>query len=545
MGTLAFEILLAIGVLVLLSIYYSAMSKKRSSDSDSASPPDPSMPSFVAPPKTAEVDVLLVGGGAMSTTLGMLFSQLDPNLKICMVEKLDSIAQESTDALNNAGTGHAGHCELNYTPQNADGVINVEKALRINTRFEESLQFWTYLVEKGLLPEPENFIRQVPHYSFVQGITDVDFLRRRHEKLSKTVAFSDMEFSTDHETLREWFPLIMENRNPNERLGATRVSYGSDVDFGALARYMATSLEERIGMDIRTNRTVVDLHKQDDGRWRVEIANTKTGAPELIIAKRVFLGAGGGALSLLQKSGIPEGKGYGGFPVSGQWLICKDPEIVEKHWGKVYGKAAIGAPPMSVPHLDTRIINGERCLLFGPFAGFSTKYLKEGSIWDFPKSINLDNLKAMIGAGMDNIPLTIYLIKEVLLSQEARVDSLRRFFRDASDENWFLETAGQRVQIIKTTPFGGKLEFGTEVVSSEDGSLSALLGASPGASISVHVMLDVLRCCFEKETCDWADKIKEMIPSYDEDLLSNDELFKKIRAHNNAVLKLDGQSPLD
>lgn len=539
MGILGIELLLVVVVFLLLSLYYATNKKKRDLGSV-----ENAQGSYVDPPVTSEVDVLMVGAGAMSTTLGMLLSQLDPELKLCMVEKLDSIALESTDALNNAGTGHAGHCELNYTPVCEEGEVIVEKALRINTYFEESLQFWSYLVEQGLLPEPEKFITQVPHYSFVQGLEDVDFLRRRFEKLSATVAFGDMEFSTDHEQLREWFPLIMQNRNPSERVGATRVSFGSDVNFGELARTMAKTLQDQIGMDIRTHRTVVDLHKQDDGRWRVEVANTQTNVPELILAKKVFLGAGGGALPLLQKSNIPEGKGYGGFPVGGQWLICKDPEIVEKHWGKVYGKAAIGAPPMSVPHLDTRIINGERCLLFGPFAGFSTKYLKTGSFWDFPKSVTAENLKGMVFAGLQNVPLTIYLVKEVLLSQEARVDSLRRFYKDASDDNWFIENAGQRVQIIKTTPSGGKLEFGTEVVSSEDGSLSALLGASPGASTAVHVMLDVLEDFFAEELEQWAPRIKEMIPSYGEDLLANDDLFRKIRAHNNKVLKLDGSSSL-
>lgn len=490
-------------------------------------------------PETTSVDVLLVGAGAMSTTLGMLLLQLDPNLRICMVEKLDQIAMESTDALNNAGTGHAGNCELNYTPKKGN-TIDTTKAFRINTSFEESLQFWSYLVENNLLPNPKEFIQQVPHFSLVWGKDDINFLKKRHQLLSDSVAFGDMEYSDDHEQIREWLPLIMKNRSKREELAVTRVRYGTDVNFGNLARCMARTLDAQDSMDLRTGRQVVDLHQQDDKRWMVEIHNLNTGAREVVLAKTVFLGAGGGVLPLLQKSGIPEGKSYGGFPVGGQWLICHKDSIVEQHWGKVYGKAAIGAPPMSVPHLDTRRINGRDCLLFGPFAGFSTKYLKNGSFMDFPQSLTADNLGPMVFAGLDNIPLTVYLINEVMKSHKARVESLRRFYSMAKDKEWELEIAGQRVQIIKQSPTGGKLEFGTEVVASSDGTLAALLGASPGASTAVNVMLEVIERCFkDRLQSEWKEKIQQMIPSYGQDLLQNDDLFRKVRAHNNSVLGID------
>lgn len=497
-----------------------------------------------ASPETSHVDVLMVGAGAMSTTLAMLLKELDPGLKLCIVEKLDNIALESTDALNNAGTGHAGNCELNYTPQRPDGSIDTAKAFRINAQFEESLQFWSYLRETEQLPEPHRYINQVPHYSFVWGDDDIRFLRKRQELLSDSVAFGDMEFSADYGQLREWLPLMMENRSRHERIAATRVRYGTDVNFGSLARHMAKTLDKHDNMDLRTHRTVVDLRQQEDKRWMVELHNTKTGAREVVFTKKIFLGAGGGALPLLQMSGIKEGQGYGGFPVGGQWLICNQEDIIDKHWGKVYGKAAIGAPPMSVPHLDTRTIRGKRSLLFGPFAGFSTKYLKNGSLLDFPRSMQVDNLIPMVVAGLDNVPLTIYLIKEVLKNQKARVETLRQFYGEAKVDEWKLEIAGQRVQIIKQAPGGGKLEFGTEVVCSGDGTLAALLGASPGASTAVNAMLSVIERCFDDELKSdaWKAKLKEMIPSYGNDLLTNDDLFREVRARNNEILKIDEQA---
>ncbi|MCB9638515.1 MAG: malate dehydrogenase (quinone) [Myxococcales bacterium] len=493
---------------------------------------------------TEEFDIVLVGAGAMSTTLGMILQQLDPNLRICMVEKLDEIAVESTDALNNAGTGHAGYCELNYTPQGADGKINASKAFKINAAFEVSLAFWSHLVEKGILPDPDAFIRQVPHLSFVWGEDDVRFLRNRYEALKDSVAFGDMEFSDDPAKLREWVPLIMNGRTSSTKIAATRVRYGADVDFGALARTMTEHMAQQGNFDLRLHRAVEDLTQQSDRRWIVKLKNTKTDTIEVINAGFVFLGAGGGALPLLQQSGIPEAAGYGGFPVGGQWLICKKPEVVEQHTAKVYGKAALGAPPMSVPHLDTRVIDGQRMLLFGPFAGFTTRYLIHGSLLDLPKSLALENLIPMISVGINQLDLTMYLVSEVLQSQKARVDSLRRYFPEAADGDWELAHAGKRVQIIKKHPTkGGSLEFGTEVVSSADGTLAALLGASPGASTSVQIMLDVLERCFptQMEQSEWPERLREMIPCYGKDLNEHPELFREIRQQNLRVLGLDKQ----
>ena len=387
------------------------------------------------------VDVVLIGAGAMSTCLGTLLNQLDPSLKITMIERLDQVAMESTDVLNNAGTGHAGYCELNYTPQAEDGSIDISKALEINAAFEVSLQFWSTLVEKNVLPEPSKFINPVPHQSFVWGANNVEFLRKRCELLSAQHQFSDMEFSDDPEVIREWLPLVMGNRASDEKVAATRVSYGSDVNFGQIAKSMTDYLVKQDGFELCLNTHVDDLKQQDDGTWNVSMKGSESDAKTTLNTKFVFLGVGGGALPLLQKSDIPEGDGYAGFPVSGQWLICDKPEIVEKHLAKVYGKAAVGAPPMSVPHLDTRVLSScddgvpHKALLFGPFAGFTTKFLKYGSNFDLIKVTNFDNIKPMAMVGLRNVDLTRYLISESMQSHADRVSSLRHYFPDAKEED--------------------------------------------------------------------------------------------------------------
>ncbi|UTW47430.1 malate dehydrogenase (quinone) [Bacterioplanoides sp. SCSIO 12839] len=489
-----------------------------------------------------QVDVLLVGGGVMSATLGTLLKRLDPSLTMAMVERLDHVAHESTDGWNNAGTGHAGYCELNYTPQGDNGV-EIDRALTINANFEISLQLWTTLVGNGGLPEPSNFINTTPHLSFVWGEDNVAFLRERFEKLSAHHLFKDMEFSDDPDVLRDWMPLVMEGRDPSEKVAATRVSYGSDVDFGSLTRNLVAQLEASEQFELILNHEVDSFKKLGSGDnqgWHVELENRNGGPCRQIEAKFVFLGAGGGALPLLQASGIPEADGYGGFPVSGQWLVCKDPEIVKQHHAKVYGKAAIGAPPMSVPHLDTRIINGEPALLFGPFAGFTMRFLKKGSKLDLLKSVSPSNLLPMMSVGINNMDLTKYLINEVRQSHSERVASLRDYFPSCKDEDWTLAQAGQRVQIIKKDAEGkGKLEFGTELVACKDGSIAALLGASPGASVAAQAMIEVLETCFaEKMEQGWGEELKKLIPSYGQSLVENGELLAEVRDNTLSTLKL-------
>lgn len=488
------------------------------------------------------VDVVLIGAGIMSATLGMLLQRLQPGWHFQIFERLDRIAAESSDAWNNAGTGHAAYCELNYTTEKKDGSIDCSKAFKINDQFELSKQFWAYLTEQGIFKNPGDFIHTVPHFSFVHGAENVDFLKKRHAALTQNHLFKGMEFTEDPAQLAAWLPLLMENRDPAEKVAATRMDRGVDVNFGVLTRRMFDHFDAQPNTDIYLSHEVTDVERDPaTGHWAVTVNDVENDIKRTILARFVFIGAGGGSLDLLDKSGIPEADGYGGFPVSGQWLRCTNEAIIDRHHAKVYGKAAVGSPPMSVPHLDTRVIDGKKELLFGPFAGFSTKFLKEGSYLDLFKSIDADNLLPMIQAGWDNIPLTRYLIGQIMQSHEDRIEALREFYPPAKAEDWELKVAGQRVQVIrKDEEKGGTLEFGTEVVHAVDGSLAALLGASPGASTAVAVMLDILEKCFYKQmsTDQWQQKLTEMIPSYGHKLSEDALLCARVKNWTKRVLEL-------
>lgn len=489
-----------------------------------------------------EPDVVLIGAGIMSATLGVLLKELQPDLTIEIFERLDVAAAESSDAWNNAGTGHSAFCELNYTPEQADGTIETKKAVKIAESFEVSRQFWAYLVQQNRIKSPETFIQSIPHMSFVWGKNNVHYLRKRYEALRQYHLFKEMEYTEDQQVLKNWIPLIMEGRNKSEPVAATRMAIGTDVNFGALTRDSFDHLHDQAGVNLHFNQEVKKLRQEADGRWYVKVKDLASGEKRKLRAKFVFIGAGGGSLPLLMKSGIPEGKGFGGFPVSGQWLVCRNPEVIARHQAKVYGKAPVGSPPMSVPHLDTRIINGRKALLFGPYAGFTTKFLKSGSFMDLPLSIKANNLRPMLVAGFKNIPLTRYLINQVRQSPEDRLASLKEFLPEARIEDWQLEMAGQRVQVIKKHPVhGGVLEFGTEVVSAADGTIAALLGASPGASTAVSIMLELLQRCFPDRyaSAEWQAKIKQMIPSYGKSLSKDLGLLEEIRAYTSEVLGLD------
>lgn len=488
------------------------------------------------------LDAVLIGAGIMSATLGVFLKQLQPDWNIEILEKLDEVAAESSAAWNNAGTGHAALCELNYTPLKADGTVDCSKALKINEQFETSKQFWAYLVSKGFIEEAD-FINPVPHSSFVIGEEDVNYLRKRYETLKQSPLFAGMEYTEDPAVIKQWFPLMMNGRDPNQKVAATRTEAGTDVDFGMLTWKMIQHLFFKHRHLLRLAQDVKDVKRSKKGDyWELEVENMTTGVTRIVKTKFIFIGAGGGALILLEKSDIPEARGYGGFPVSGQWLRCTNPDVIEQHHAKVYGKAAVGAPPMSVPHLDSRIIDGERELLFGPFAGFSTKFLKNGSYMDLPGSIKFSNIRAMLQAGMANVPLTKYLIQQVLMKPEEKLETLKEYYPEAKMGDWELAIAGQRVQVIKKNAEGdGVLEFGTELVSAADGSIAALLGASPGASTAVSVMLELIKKCFPQKinTPEWQNKIKEMIPSYGQELAKNPELYQQVKGWYTDVLKLN------
>lgn len=490
--------------------------------------------------RQTETDVILIGAGIMSATLGTLLKELVPNWKITVFEKLASPGEESSNEWNNAGTGHAALCELNYTSVKPDGSIDISKAISVNEQFQVSMQFWSYLVKSNLIRNPQDFIMPLPHMSMVQGKEDVAFLKRRFETMSKNPLFQGMEFSDDPKKLMEWIPLIMKDRTSDEPIAATKMDSGTDVNFGALTRMLFEHLKSK-NVGIHYKHSVDDIKRTSDGAWELKIRNLSSGSVERHTAKFVFIGGGGGSLPLLQKSGIPEGKHIGGFPISGLFMVCNNPEVVAQHHAKVYGKAKVGAPPMSVPHLDTRFIDNQKSLLFGPFAGFSPKFLKTGSMFDLLGSVKPNNVLTMLAAGAKNLSLTKYLIQQVMLSKEKRMEELREFIPNAKSEDWDMLVAGQRVQVIKDTEAGGKgtLQFGTEVVTASDGSIAALLGASPGASTAVSVMLEVIEKCFPQHAKAWEPKIREMIPSYGAPLMKNPGLIREIHTSTARTLGLN------
>lgn len=479
-------------------------------------------------------DLALVGGGIMSATLGVLIKLVAPKTKLIIFERLDDFALESSNPWNNAGTGHAALCELNYMPDSEDGSLpDPAKAIAINEQFQVSRQLWSYLVQKKILGRPESFIRTVPHMTFVRGDKDSDYLRRRFEVLKTQPLFAGIEFTRDSKKLASWAPLMAQGR-ASEPMAATRIVQGTDVDYGTMTKDMMSWLKSK-GVEVRMRTEVKALHQFPTGAWQVWLGSNQTG---FIHADRVFVGAGGWALKLLQSAGIPEIDGYGTFPVSGHFLRTDNPELVSKHQAKVYSQAAVGAPPMSVPHLDTRVVEGKESLLFGPFAGLNPKFLKHGSVLDLPLSLRPKNLIPYLSVALKNVDLVIYLLKEVSKSRKQKLEALREFVPEARDEDWTYYEAGQRAQVIKPTKKGGVLQFGTEVIASKDGTIAGLLGASPGASVSVSVMLDVIERMFSDRFDDFTPELRKIIPGYGLSLNEDPLLAKRLLAETAKSLGL-------
>ncbi len=491
----------------------------------------------------ANPDVILIGSGVMSANLGALLKRLEPRLSLQVYEVTEDLAQESSNGWNNAGTGHAGICELSYTPKReADGTVNVRKVIEIFEQFEQSKQFWSYAVASGMAENPREFINPVPHLSFVHGSEQVDFLKARYTGMAAHHFFRSMEYSTDRATIGRWAPLLVEGR-AEMPIAATKMDAGTDVNFGNISAKLFAWLARQEGCGIASNHRVVDLKKAGAG-WDVSIKDLATNEIRHNKAKFVFVGAGGGSLHLLQKSGIAESKGLGGFPIGGQWLVCDKPELVQRHRAKVYGQALDAAPTMAVPHLDTRVLDGKKTLLFGPFAAWTTKFLhRKGSWTDLPFSIKPDNFATLIKIGIHNIPLVRYLIQQGTQSMANRMEVLHIFYPNAKAEDWKLIDAGIRVQAIKKTDGeAGIVHYGTEVITNPERTISALLGASPGASVSVNIVLEVIKMCFPQllQSPEGKARMKAMIPTYDVDikLPQNAAYFEEVHHKANQTLQL-------
>ena len=493
------------------------------------------------PARTARTDVVLVGAGIMSATLGALLRRLQPDWSMTVVERLDAVAAESSNPWNNAGTGHSALCELNYTPQNSDGSIDITKAVRINEEFQVSRQFWAYAIENGILTD-RGFLNPIPHVSFVRGARRVDFLRRRQQALAGNPLFAGTEFIDDAQEFARRLPLMAAKRDFSEPTALNWAANGTDVDFGALSGQL-------IGFCVRNGATALfghevrNLTRESDGTWTLLIRNRRTGEKHRLNAKFVFVGAGGDALPLLQKSGIDEVKGFAGFPIGGRFLRAGSPALTAAHRAKVYGVPAPGAPPLGALHLDLRFVNGKSWLVFGPYAGWSPKFLKHGHFTDLPRSVKPDNVLSMLGVGVTELKLVNYLISQLRLSEPERMHELREFAPSAVDSDWELTVAGQRVQVIRRDRRkGGALDFSTTVVGAADGSIAGLLGGSPGASTAVAAMLDVLRRCFGSRYHSWLPRLKEMVPSLGVELSREPALYDEVWSWSTKALQLEVRS---
>ncbi|ELY4524948.1 malate dehydrogenase (quinone) [Cronobacter turicensis] len=490
---------------------------------------------------TEKTDVLLIGGGIMSASLGTVLQEIQPDWKQLMVEKLDGVALESSNGWNNAGTGHSANMELNYTPEREDGSIDVTKALEINEAFMISRQFWSSQVKRGVLNDPHSFINSTPHMSFVWGDKNVEYLTKRYQALQQTTLFQGMQFSTDQQQIKKWAPLIIEGRDPKQKVAATWTPVGTDVNYGEITRQLVGSLKKTSNFKLETSSEVTDFKRNADNSWHVTITDVNSGKEHAVDAKYVFIGAGGGALKLLQKTGIPEADNYAGFPVGGSFLVSENPDIARQHGEKVYGQASVGAPPMSVPHLDARFLDGKRVVLFGPFATFSTKFLKNGSFFDLLSTTTTSNFMPMTDVGLDNFDLVKYLIGQVMLSDEDRFEALKEYYPTARKEDWKLIQAGQRVQIIKKDPEkGGVLKLGTEIVTDQQKTLAALLGASPGASTAAPISINVIKQLFPEQYKSeaWQSKLREIVPSYGQKLNGNVALTQQVWDETASTLQL-------
>jgi malate dehydrogenase (quinone) len=248
-------------------------------------------------PKRSDYDLILVGGGIMSATLAVFLRHLNPQLNLLVLERLPELAMESSNAWNNAGTGHAALCELNYMPDDpARGLPSATKAIAINQQFQESREFWASLVESGVMKSPDTFIHSIPHMTFVRGDKQADYLARRFQALKDQPLFAGMEFSKDPSQIATWIPLMLEGR-AEEVVAATRMEQGTDVDYGAVTRQLFDWLIDS-GVEVLTSHEVSSVKRVSSG-WHV-VAKSQ-GSKLQLTAPKVFVGAGGWALKLLQK----------------------------------------------------------------------------------------------------------------------------------------------------------------------------------------------------------------------------------------------------
>jgi malate dehydrogenase (quinone) len=479
------------------------------------------------------MNVVIVGAGIMGTTFAVLAKEMAPDLDITILERLDSAGAGNSSAFWNAGTGHEANCELNYTPVDEE-VISVEKALKIHAQFNVAKQFWAYLVEKGVMKDPKTFINQTRHCTIVSE-SAIEELRLRFSEMSAHHFFEHMRYSEDFDEIKSWIPYTMDERPRDEKMAATVVETGTDVNFGALTEQMAAHAVNDLGVRIEYGTHVKRVHKSPTGRWIIEAVTR--GEPVQHRADVLFVGAGGGAFPLLKKSHLPFVHRFAGFPVGGRFLQAPIREDQADYYrAKTYGKAKVGAPPMSVPHLDLRVVDGKHYLLFGPFASFNLVLERGRGFLDYLRSIRLHDIPNLLNVTLEHFALVKYLVSETFKGEKSMLAELDEFAPGLSRKfDWKPINAGQRVQIIRD----GDLQMGTEILVSRDKTYGTLLGASPGASVSPEVMLRCLEqllpaVCATKEA---KEKKNRIFPEDNLDKLARDPVrYREIRDAVNKCL---------
>lgn len=479
------------------------------------------------------MNVVIIGAGIMGTTFATLAKELAPELDITILERLDKAGAGNSWAFNNAGTGHEANCELNYTPVDGE-VISVEKALKIHAQFNVAKQFWAYLLKKGAIKNPTSFINPTRHCTLVSE-SSIEELKLRFNEMSAHHFFEGMRYSDDFDEIKSWIPYTMEGRPRHEKMAATIVETGTDVNFGALTEQMAGYATSQLGVKIEYGVHVQRVHRSPAGSWLLETRQNGNAVQHR--ADVLFVGAGGGAFPILKKSHLPFARRFTGFPVGGRFLQAEiTEEQASQYRAKTYGKAEVGAPPMSVPHLDLRVAEGKHYLLFGPFASFKPVLEKGRGFLDYLSSMRLHDIPGLLNVAVEHFPLVKYLVSETFKGEKSMLDSLEKFAPGLSSRfNWQPVEAGQRVQIIKD----GDLQMGTEIIVSTDKTYGTILGASPGASVSPEVMLRALEqlvpslCAGESAK----EKLKEMFPEDKlEALINNPDHYREIRDTVNQTL---------
>mmetsp|Transcript_82104 Transcript_82104/g.145559 ORF Transcript_82104/g.145559 Transcript_82104/m.145559 type:complete len:566 (+) Transcript_82104:69-1766(+) len=499
----------------------------------------------LSPPEPRPVDAVFIGGGIVSTTTALILKKLQPDWTIVIIERLGAVGEESSHGFSNAGTGHSGFCEPNYTPaivKDGKETVKIDKPIFACESFMAGRQFWASLVTEGLVKDPTSFIRSAPHIAFGPGEEKKKTIVKRFEAMKPQPLFATMEFSDDPKVMTKWAPLVMEGRDPSQPCAMTYVKEGTDVDFGALTKACCEAFI-KLGGDLRLFSEVTKIKEDVDHSWMVTTRKCDAGRGYRVYkSKFVFVGAGGWSLPMLQMSGIPQIKGYNALSVDGEWAVCQNPAVVNRHPVKVYAPGPVGAPPMSMPHIDAREIGGKKMLLFGPWCQWTPRFLKKGKMTDAFRVFKPHNIMPLATAGLKNLDLGVFLLRQMTTSYPQRFEEIKEYYPKADPDDWTFVPAAVRAQIIKRdgkSKICGALQFGTEVISNDSGTLAGLMGASPGASTVVQIALDVLRRCYKDVFPTWEADIKKMIPSFGTKLNENPAMVKKVYEDTAKVLLLD------